>query len=257
MLSVIKYPGAIQIAQVEGGKIDKTKIYVVDKSYENKPETGSNKFILNDKKSVIKQVPIDKKNNREILYIAGPSGSGKSTYSSEFIKKYKKKHPNIDVYIFSRVGEDESIDGIDPIRIPINDELLETPIDILEEIGEGDLIIFDDCDTISDTNLRKAVNKIKSDVMETGRHRKICCIITSHLINGNDKKDMRTIFNEAHTITIFPNSGNKYGMKYALKNYLGIPTKKIDELLNTKSRYLTFSTTCPNYVISENQVEIL
>jgi len=257
MLSLIKYPGAIPIAQVEGGTMSKQKIYIVDNKYKGYKGIGEKFFKLTDNDGYIRQIPIEKKDNREILYIAGPSGAGKSTYVNGFVNKYMKKHPTNDVYLFSRVGDDSSLKDIEPIRIDINEDLITDPVDILKELEEGDIVIFDDTDTLSDKRLLKAVNQIKHDILETGRHKKICCIITSHLINGNDKKDMRTIFNEAHTITIFPQSGNKYGMKYMLKNYLGIPTKRIDELLNTKSRYLTFSTTAPNYVISEDKVELL
>jgi len=257
MLSLIKYPGAIPIAQLEGGKLHGQKLYIVTNEYEGSKGVGKKEFSHTDKSAKIRQIPIKKKNNREILYIAGPSGAGKSTYVNDFVGKYKKKNPKSDIYLFSRVENDESLDKLNPIRIKINEELIDDPVNILEEVNDGDLVIFDDTDTISDKSLLKAVNQIKHDILETGRHKNICCVITSHLINGNDKKDMRTIFNEAHTITIFPNSGNKHGMNYMLNNYLGIPKKRADELLKTKSRYLTFSTTAPNYVLSEDKVELL
>lgn len=192
-------------------------------------------------------------NETRIYYICGPSGSGKSTMAANILQTYKKQNPKNDIYIFSRKDRDEVLDKLKPLRIPIDDDLIDNPLDITKEAENGGCcFLFDDYNTIQDKELREAVSKIMHDILEVGRSYNVSCIITNHLINGDNKKDMRTIFNEAHNITIFPKCGNRHGMEYMLKNYIGFDKKIIDRILKLNSRWCTISTTYPNYVLYEN-----
>lgn len=240
------------IAKVVGGKLDKQKLYIVDKKYEKSGETGTNIFI---KDGTLQPVPNIK--TREIPYVAGPSGSGKSTWASNFAELYHKLHPKNEIFIFSRLKEDPAFDKIKPVRIPIDETLITEPIDIMEDLEDHDMVIFDDCDTITDDKIKKAISKIKNDILETGRHKDICCIVTSHLINGNDRKDSRTILNECHNLTIFPAAGNAYGINYALKNYWGMGAKDIGKIMKLPSRWVTISKNFPQYILYEKGSYIL
>lgn len=197
-----------------------------------------------------KIVPIPNEKTR-IYYIAGPSGSGKSTMAANILQSYKKDNPKNPIYIFSRKDEDAILDKLKPIRIMIDDDLLDSPVDITKEANNC-CFLFDDYNTIQDKELREAVSKIMHDILEVGRSYNVTCIITNHLINGDNKKDMRTIFSEAHNITIFPQCGNRHGMEYMLKNYIGLHKDIIKRILNLKSRWCTISTTYPNYILYEN-----
>jgi energy-coupling factor transporter ATP-binding protein EcfA2 len=240
------------IAKVIGGKLDKQKLYVVNPKHSKKYQTGKT-VIVED--GILQPIPNIK--TREIPYVAGPSGSGKSTWASKFAELYHKLHPDNEIYIFSRVAKDPAFDKLHPVRVPVDESLVADPIDIMEEIEDHDLVIFDDCDTITDDKVKKAISKVKNDILETGRHKNICCIVTSHLINGNDRKDSRTILNECHNLTIFPASGGAYGIKYALKNYWGMGAKDIDKIMKLPSRWVTISKNYPQYVLYEKGSYIL
>lgn len=187
-----------------------------------------------------------------ILYIAGPSGSGKSTYAASYIKKYLKLYPGCGFYVFSRVADDEVIDKLKPHRIVIDEEMIHDPIQ-LEDVEENSIVLFDDIDTISNKKLQDSVNNIKKQILEMGRHTNIQCVITSHLINGNDKGTTRTVLNEMQSFTFFPSSGSTYQIKYCLKQYFGLSGTQIAKVLALPSRAVTIRKIYPQVVISEHQ----
>ncbi len=192
---------------------------------------------------------------REVLYICGPSGVGKSTLASQYIKEYQKLFPNNEVIIFSRKPKDEVLDKLKPLRFLIDESIVSDPIDILNEpefIKNGCLVLFDDCNTFQNDKIKKAISKLMADILEVGRSYNIYIIITSHLVNPNEKKDSRTIWNEAHKVVMFPRGGNKHGMEYAMKNYLGYDKKMINKIFSLNSRYALMSKEYPNYVLHEH-----
>lgn len=231
------------IARINGGKLNRKVIFVNDK--DNK---GFTSIEIPDK-GILYPVPdID---GRQVVYIAGPSGSGKTTYSTNYIKEFHRIFPRNNIFVFSRLEKDPVLDKVNPKRILLDNSLIDDPIDIHKEFQEGDLILFDDCDTIQDKKLKDAISRLKNDILETGRHMCLYIIITSHLINGNDRKDTRTILNEAHSLTVFPKSGSAYGIKYVLKNYIGLSNDQIEEILSLPSRWVTIGKNYPQYVFYE------
>lgn len=201
--------------------------------------------------------PILDPDGRSITYICGASGSGKSTFARKMIDSFHIMFPNSPIYIFSRLNEDPAFDDLEKkgivVRVPIDQNLIDNPIDITNDIEDWSLVLFDDIDTISDKKLISQVNNIKLQILEIGRHRNIYCIITSHLINTNDRNSTRTIMNEMHSLVIFPKGGGSaYQQKYALKNYLGFNNKQINDIINTKdSRWVLISKNYPQYVLTE------
>jgi hypothetical protein len=72
--------------------------------------------------------PIPNTKTRECFYIAGPSGSGKSTFSSKYAENWKKffnKKGN-HITLFSKVSNDDVLDELNPIRIPLENIVDET-----------------------------------------------------------------------------------------------------------------------------------
>ncbi len=194
---------------------------------------------------------------REVAYIAGPSGSGKSTYAAEYAAYLKKIFPEKDLFVFSRKDHDEPLDKLKPIRIKIDDSLVESPIDLTQELSDGAIVVFDDVNTILDDKQKKAVDKLMSDIMEVGRSYGIYIIITNHLVIPSEKKVARTIMNELHTLTIFPKSGSAQQIRYALKTYFGLNNKQVDIILKLPSRWVTISKSYPMYVLFEKGAFIL
>ena len=97
------------------------------------------------------------------MYITGPSGSGKSTYTRTYLEQWKKKHKDKDIYMFSSLPEDESLDAIKPQRIKLDASIHEDPIDV-EDLKDS-VVIFDDIDVISDKKVRDAVYNILNKVL--------------------------------------------------------------------------------------------
>lgn len=197
-----------------------------------------------------KVLPVPNIETRDILFIAGPSGSGKSTLASLYIQAYKKLFPNNKIIIFSRKPTDPVLDKLKPLRFVIDASIISDPVDITEDFRET-LVLFDDCNTFQDDKIKKAVSKLMHDILEVGRSFNIYCVITSHLVNPNERKDARVIWNEAHSICIFPRSGNRRGMVYALENYCGLDKKTINQVLALPSRWVIIGKQYPLYVLHE------
>lgn len=263
-----KYDGEI-LSIIDGSKKAKEKCCVKhnrrclkkkccnDCSYkddESSDDDGIGKELTLDE-GIFEQVP---SNPDRIIYITGPSGSGKSTYASKYISNYLKCYPKATFYVLSRLDEDKVIDELDPIRIVINEELLDDPIDITKEFTDHTIILFDDTDTIPDKRLQQMINRLKVDVMEIGRHMDIKCVITSHLVNPNDKTFSRTVMNELNTLTFFPQGGSIRQIKYTMKNYFGFENKQIENIisLGKKSRWITLFKCYPQCVMSEKKMVV-
>ena len=195
------------LAKIDGGKYSGRMVSVSDQFANGNQKEASDGLIqefrqlkiANDSK--FQHVP-DTTKEREILYITGPSGSGKSTYTRKYLEQYKKKYKNREIYLFSSLPSDESLDKIKPKRIKLDESMYTDPIKV-DELSES-ICIFDDIDVISEKKVREAVYDVLNQVLEIGRHYKIHCVVTNHLpTNG---KDTRRILNEAHTVTYFPHS---------------------------------------------------
>lgn len=194
--------------------------------------------------------------SRDVCYIAGPSGSGKTTYAKNLIESYKYYYPDNNIFVFSRLSDDSSLQKLLVKRI--TPEILGyDTFDIMEMFDENDLIMFDDVETIQDDKIKKNFSKIKNDILETGRHKNLYIIVTCHLINSNEKKDSRIILNEAKTITFFPKSGSTYQIQYLLKNYLGLSNNQIKEILNLPSRWVTIAKNYPQYILYDKGVLLI
>jgi hypothetical protein len=205
---------------------------------------------LKDEDEEIQLVP-NKKTERSILYITGSSGSGKSYYTKEYIKKYHQAFPKNPVYLFSSLSDDPTLDSIKYLkRIKLNDKFLNTQFTI--EDFENMLVIFDDTDVISNKFMKLKLKDIMNMILETGRHTRTSFIYTSHIASkGNETK---TILNEAHSITIFPNTAGARTIKYLLENVFGLDKfqiKKIKQIGTTKSRWITITKSYPLIVLHQ------
>lgn len=230
--------------------VDKIKKNIKDKKANKKLVRETKKYIENKKNKEIiihdgEVQVLPKFNERECIYVAGPSGSGKSTYIANYASEYKRMYPKNNIFIFSRVANDECIDRLKPTRIMINEELIEDPIRP-DELSNS-LVIFDDTDTIPNKKLKDTIISLKNDLLETGRHEDIYVAITSHLISNY--RETRTVLNEAHSITVFPQGGSTYSIKYVLKNYGGMDKNDVQKAISLPSRWITLKKTFPQAII--------
>ena len=217
--------------------------------YLNTDATGGDNLI----KTTTKIQVLPRKDIVEKVYISGVSGSGKSTYTGKYIKEFKKIFKKDEIFIFSSVEKDEALDKYKIIRIPIDEDLIEEPLEIQD--FENSLTIFDDTDTIKNKVFRNIINSIKAEIIEIGRHYKARCIITSHMLSNY--RETRQILNEATSVTFFPKSSGVYHIKNFLKTHAGLDKEQIDRVLKLPSRWVTIYRTYPSYIVWEHGIAIL
>jgi hypothetical protein len=233
------------LCKIVGGKHDGQVVSIATEDSDD--ITKSTTALTIDGK--FQQVP-DPDAERTILYITGPSGSGKSTYTANYIKTYKKMYRSNEVYCFSALTDDESLDVIKPKRVAIDERLISEPLPVAEFADS--LVVFDDIDVISDKKQREAVYSLLNQVLEVGRHHRISCIITNPLSTAG--RDTRRVLNECHSITFFPFSGSVKGLKYLLTEYLGFDKGDFKKIKSKKSRWCTIFKNYPQVIMSEKDM---
>jgi hypothetical protein len=99
-------------------------------------------------------------------------------------------------------------------------------------------------------------NQLMNQMLETGRHHEITCLITKHTpTNGRDTK---LILSEAHQFIIFPNGLGNKSLKYLLDNYLGLDRIQVKKIKKQKSRWVCINrATFPLSVVSEKECFVL
>lgn len=248
-----------EISAMEGNQLKKLLINkkkkiqdifrIIEK--QKKQDMISNGKSIKLKNKSMKIIP-NTKETREILYIFGPSGSGKTVFTKYYADEYKKLHPKNDIYLFSTVNDDPSLEGLNPIRIPLDKEVLAS-IDL--DTLANSLCIFDDTDNVTDPKLVKLIAGLKDSIVQTGRHTNISIIITTHM--GCNYGKTRIILNETHKFVIFPHSGSPKGIKYLLDTYGGLDKKQIASVFANPSRWVVLSNTAPKYLVFEDGMELL
>jgi len=198
------------------------------------------------------QVP-DKNTERQILYITGASGSGKSTYIANYCKQYKRIFPKNEIYVFSALGEDESLDVIKPNRVKIDERMMSDPLSVDDFVDS--MVIFDDIDVISDKKLRESVYQLLNSLLETGRHTRSSICISNHLATNG--KDTRRVLNEAHSVIYFPHSGAAKQLKYLLMEYLGMDKSSMSKIKKMKTRWCCIFKNYPTIAMTERSMWLL
>lgn len=237
------------LAKITDGKLKNKIVYVVGEA----DKIGKPFQQLELKDGEFQHMP-DVNTERQILYITGPSGSGKSTYTARYTKLYKQLFKNNPVFVFSALKDDESLDVVKPRRFKIDKEtLIDDPI-IISDLKDS-LVIFDDIDAISNKELKIEVYNILNQILETGRHFSISCIITNHLPSNGTYT--RRILNECHSVTYFPHSGNNGKIKKFLLEQVGIDKADIIKNKKAKSRWATVFKNYPMVNMTQKQIRIL
>lgn len=200
------------------------------------------------------EVAVNTNTERQIIYIAGASGSGKSFWARRYIEAYQKAYPKRDVFVFSALTEDSSIDKIKDLqRINLTESILHD--DLPSSEFADSLVLMDDIDSIQNSKIRKKVMDIQSDILQTGRHFNVSLILTNHLTT--DGKATRLILAESHVITFFPSALPHRQLKYLLENYIGLDKEQITKVKNLPGRSVSYIKGFPRCLVSEKEVMIL
>ena len=197
------------------------------------------------------QIIPNPKTERQVIYITGQSGSGKSYFMAQYGNEYHKMYPKREIYLFSSLSEDSSIDKVKNLkRIKLTPQLLNE--ELTAEDFQESLVIFDDTDCITDKAMKTKVNKIMGSVLETGRHFSTSVIVSSHLAcSGGETK---RILNEAQKIVFFPSSIGASKLKYLLESYSSLDKEQQKKLKKLKSRWICIEKSYPPVVISQKDI---
>ena len=178
--------------------------------------------------------------------VFGVSGSGKSYLVGKMLEEFKKLNPKKDIVIFSNVMEDEALDVLKPIRIPLDMNLVTDPIS--DEELSNTVVVFDDIDTEKNKKVRDTVVGIRDHLCEVGRHTKTYVVNTMHQLNFT-RKETRIVLNEATFLIFFPKSGSVRPIVNYFKNIVGIDSKEIKRLVRLPSRWVQINRKYPQCVL--------
>jgi Cdc6-like AAA superfamily ATPase len=250
-LTFLQVKNAKPLAKIIGdGKLHNKVVYIDPNTTEIDEVNNFSKLRIPNNCSF--QIIPDTTHERDILYITGASGSGKSTFTRKYVEQYKKKYKDREVYLFSHLKDDPSLDSVKPKRFKMESSLYENPLKV-EELADS-CVIFDDCECQPDKKIREAVLSIMNQVLEVGRHYNITALITNHL--PSDRNNTRRVLNEVMIFTYFPASaGGK--IKYVLQNYLDVDEKKIKYFKRINSRWLCIRKHYPQCWISQHELGLL
>jgi hypothetical protein len=207
---------------------------------------------LPDDDSQFQLLPSPDPERREVFYIAGASGSGKSHIAKGLGECYKRLHPDREVYLVSKLGEDATLDSMRPKPKRIN---IQSLIDDYPDLNEFEncLIIFDDYDTFTG-DAEKVVHKLIDDLATMGRHTHTTMLCLSHYLSNYKKT--RLILNEATHIVVYPQATSHHALSYLLKTHVGMMPNDVREL-KKMGRWVCISKNYPQHLISSKHARLL
>lgn len=218
-----------------------------------KKDLANNRVIDLPYPSTFTLIPSTDPQKREIFYMAGASGSGKSYMAKTICEGYKKLYPEREVYLISKLNEDDTLDSMKPEppkRIKIESLLEDYPE--LDEF-ENSMVIFDDYDTITG-KVGEAVHNLIDDIAIQGRHYNISMCCLSHYLTNYKKT--RLLLNEASIFVIYPMATSYHALKYLLKTHIGMSDDEVKELKKL-GRWVAIHKNFPQYMISTSKARIL
>lgn len=205
------------------------------------------------KGSKFEVIPNTDENKRDVYYIAGASGSGKSYFVKGLIEKYRKLYPDREVYLCSQLEEDETLDSMRPkIKRISPASFLESP-PVLDEFKDC-MMCFDDFDSLPKAELQAIWNCINLIAIQ-GRHTRTTLAVISHYLSNY--KMTKLIINECTQLVVYPQATSNHELRYLLKKKMGLDEEEIRGLKKKGSRWICFACMYPQYMIAENQVEVL
>jgi hypothetical protein len=214
-------------------------------------EANDKSIVLPDDAS-FQILPTPDPGKREVFYIAGASGSGKSYIAKGIAEYYRKLHPDREVYLISKLGEDSTLDSMRPKPKRINIQTLIDDYPDLEEFNEC-LVIFDDFDTFTG-DAEKVTLKLIDDLATMGRHTKTTMLVLSHYLSNYKKT--RLILNEATHFVLYPQATSNHALGYLLKTHVGMTRDEIHDIKKL-GRWVCIAKNYPQHLISAHTAKVL
>jgi hypothetical protein len=196
----------------------------------------------------IPRIVKDNELKRENIYISAPEEAGKSTWASNYIAKYLMMYPKAKFFIFSGVDKDKPLDDLKPIRVKLDQKIVDKPFNV-DEFPMRSVILFDDINGLSDKKIQKELQALRDRLLEKGRHR--CLFILSLNHNPTAGKETKASLMEASSIVLFPKGGDIYHIDKVLKTYLGYKPQIIKDILNLNTRWIQCHKRYPQFILHE------
>jgi hypothetical protein len=249
-LNIVKTKKNYPLVKIKGGKHNNEIIYLDTDTKKNNDEIQKSFTKLELKDGEFQLIP-NIKQERDVITIIGKSGSGKSHFIYNYCLEYKKAYPKREIYLFSKLKEDETLDKLKSIkRVKIDDSLLDEPIEPEEELKEC-CVIFDDIDGL-DKLLSKNIKVLLEILIMQGRHWKTTVLYAGHTIDAKST-DGKRLLNETHYFVYFP-WGATRSIRYVLNSYIDLSKDTIQKIKSTNSRWACIGTTYPQVIITEKHL---
>jgi len=212
------------------------------------------------------------------VYVTGPQGSGKSFWTAMYARNWKEQNPRPpkpadmsdedyawwspgQVFLFSQVEVDESLDSVGICRVVIDDGLIKNPFKPSDL--HHCLVIFDDIDSIRDPKLRKVVQELCDHQLEDGRKRFVHVVRTSHKCRNWGSS--RSPLQESDWVVFFLNKGAPRNIRNYLKEYLSWGDDVISSVVGNQqkgipplpSRWVAVSIHAPFIYCSEQKLKVV
>lgn len=176
---------------------------------------------------------------RDVIFLGAQSGSGKSTLIRKYTDIYHKIEPRNPILLFSSKTDEPLFKtnyikqfNVSAIDIDQDYDLVNNPM-----FKNGGLVIFDDTNTIPNKKIRDKIAYIMHHLLEVGRAKKIYLAISYHMLNPNERRDSRVLWNESRGVVLFPHN-NERAEEYALKEYLGFDNDTINKIMTLPTRWV-------------------
>ena len=199
---------------------------------------------------------------RDALYVSGSSGSGKSTFASRYAQEYARAYPGRNIYLFSCKEEDPVFDGVVAplVRVPLDMNFVRETLaagsasDSIRRYANS-LVIFDDCEQLSDAETIKALTRFKKNILTLGRQFRIDAISVQHKSLGGHKSI--TELCQATAIVCFPQM-NLGESKRMVACYLAYDHSQMDRIFDERGRLSRWMALIrPNIVVTPRYVKII
>ena len=206
--------------------------------------------------------PDRNKDQTHFISLIAPPGSGKSTWIAEYIRQYIKKFPQGKILFFSvkDLSNDKALNRFEEIQqIDMNDEFnIYNPLSIQDINRDVDsdipvLAIFDDCLAFEGDKYR-SINHTLKQFVEVGRSRNITVIFTAHSMTAGLKTKLAY---DNSTAMVFFLASNKALVEEQIIQRYKFSTKEARYLTKLPSRWLCFSTSAPECIVTEKNIVLL
>lgn len=188
----------------------------------------------------------------ERVFIAGRSGAGKSYLSASYMRTYHIMFPARNIFLISTHDGEAAYEGIDHIQIPLSEDFVEKPPSLTDL--QGSLVVFDDCDNLTDKKVSAACTALNNSLISDGRKYNIHVVTLSHMLM--DYQKTRSQLNEAQRVIFFP-QGNAHHNRRYLKEYAGMDANWVKRILKEPSRWVCIDFRSPKSYLTENAVVVI